>query len=1697
MQTGTTLDGGAGSDTISIIGFTGGSLADLTDTIITGIEALSFEGTDSNTLFSNVALLASQADQISTFSAAPHPGGTRQIQVALGGGLELDLSAKTVTGFDQPDDSFSISAGSQDQTITGSSIQDRVFANGGNDTIFGGAGDDVINGGAGNDIIVGGAGADSLDGGAGDDTVSYASATAGVLVNFVTTNRGPGVEAGDSFANIEIVVGTAFNDQFFAPNLTLFGGAGNDRLTSDLGGSDVFGGDDNDDVIIFGTLTAEVRTYDGGAGVDTFSIDGGPGIRDFRADTVQNFERFQFSAVPGGGHFLANQVSQFGAFVIGGTETRTIAVDMGAEVVLDLSAASVIGFVESGSHFIINGDDDAETITGTSVADTILGNGGEDIIEGGAGADSLDGGGGLDTLSYASSTEGVTVNLRVTSPQSSGDAQGDMILGFEAVLGSAQGDVLTGLFQADSTLIGGAGNDVLTEFGTSSAGGGSSDVVYAGDGDDVLGIEGGLLHTGSTFDGGAGNDTLLIFFSGVQDLRDDTVTNFETLTFNNSPNDIAVRLNADQAMQFTQISSAPHIGNTRKMDVDLAAQTSLDLAGVTVSGLTEPGDGFTINGDGDVETIIGTSVADTIFGGGNDDSIDGGAGNDTLVLDGRDQTLSGGAGDDLITLAGAGSSIIDISGFLSGGTGVDTLDLSGSGTLFVQGEVQMAVDQSVAASGVIDANPSAAGGVRADGDFSAFEVIIAPEVAGEIDSAVINFSASDDNLLDTLRASISDDATGTFVSVFSGAVQFGPGEDYLISDILNGKAPLSGAPALSPKGDYRITGGDEDIQAGSLNLRNFEQVELGLTLVVVDGVVDGTAADDVITPGFTDGSFDQVDGSDGNDDSILGNAGNDLIQAGLGNDTVNGGAGNDTIEGGVGADSLDGDSGIDTLSYASSDAAVQVALGFDISFTSPTIVFGRDTRSPTATGGHAEGDTIAAPGDGNAPFIQNFENLTGSEFGDNLNGGEQSNTLTGLLGNDTLFGGLGGDVLYGGEGNDTLRGGESEFFIGDDFSLIGIGADTDVLFGGAGNDVLDGMAGNDTLNGGAGADSLDGGAGVDTVTYASAAEGVGVNFATGVGTGGAAGDAFANLEILLGSNFDDALTGGAGGDTILGNGGNDTIEGGAGADSLDGGVGLDTLSYANASDGIAFNFISGSTSGDAAGDNVANFETVVGSAFDDFLGAEGPALVAGSGNDVLTSVRGRSDAFGGQGDDTISIFRQPTAEIRTYDGGEGVDELVLSSANDVDLRTDNVTGFEALSFTSTRSAAFTASQAAQFQQFDAGFTDSVRVNIEMGSEQVFNLANATITGLQLPGSGFVITGDDDAETITGSSVADTISGNGNNDSIDGGAGADSLDGGEGIDTLSYATLAAPGFVFQGSVFGVFVSLEDQGDPQATGAGLDVFNGFENLEGSSFADLLAGDGAANTLTGLDGADVINGGGGDDLILGGEGFDAVEGGPGADSLFGGTGGNAIEGDIVTYFSATGPLVFDFGATLSEIQIASSPEVRDDTIGDDIEGLAGASNHSNTILADELTGLSLFLGGSQADTFQGGSGVDQILGLRGNDVIFGNDGGDGLIGEGGDDDLFGGAGADAFFFDGVNEGDDTIHDFELGADLIFFTGGSVTSARLANTDANGNGVTDTLLTYFIGAAASGTITIIDHNAQTVLDSANFIGVTDVDLG
>jgi len=118
------------------------------------------------------------------------------------------------------------------------------------------------------------------------------------------------------------------------------------------------------------------------------------------------------------------------------------------------------------------------------------------------------------------------------------------------------------------------------------------------------------------------------------------------------------------------------------------------------------------------------------------------------------------------------------------------------------------------------------------------------------------------------------------------------------------------------------------------------------------------------------------------------------------------------------------------------------------------------------------------------------------------------------------------------------------------------------LIGTNSGDTLAGGMGDQWFRGRGGSDILDGGVGSDTADYSMDPGAVTVNLALGTATDGWGGiwglqgnDQLISIENLVGSQFNDTLTGDANANVIDGGNGNDTIKGGAGDDTLAGGPG--------------------------------------------------------------------------------------------------------------------------------------------------------------------------------------------------------------------------------------------------------------------------------------------------------------------------------------------------------------------------------------------------------------------------------------------------------------------------------------------------------------------------------------------------------------
>ncbi len=160
---------------------------------------------------------------------------------------------------------------------------------------------------------------------------------------------------------------------------------------------------------------------------------------------------------------------------------------------------------------------------------------------------------------------------------------------------------------------------------------------------------------------------------------------------------------------------------------------------------------------------------------------------------------------------------------------------------------------------------------------------------------------------------------------------------------------------------------------------------------------------------------------------------------------------------------------------------------------------------------------------------------------------------------------------------------------------------------------------------------------------------------------------------VFGSDNDEIFIGNDGDDQLFGQGGDDILTGGAGADILDGGEGFDTADFSNDRAGIELSLADGvGTAGEAAGDTLISIERVIGSNFIDniegsasddniSLGRGNDIASGGAGNDILEGGGGNDQLAGGIGDDFIE--GGDGADI--LDGGDGFDILTGGLGDDI------------------------------------------------------------------------------------------------------------------------------------------------------------------------------------------------------------------------------------------------------------------------------------------------------------------------------------------------------------------------------------------------------------------------------------------------
>jgi len=461
--------------------------------------------------------------------------------------------------------------------------------------------------------------------------------------------------------------------------------------------------------------------------------------------------------------------------------------------------------------------------------------------------------------------------------------------------------------------------------------------------------------------------------------------------------------------------------------------------------------------------------------------------------------------------------------------------------------------------------------------------------------------------------------------------------------------------------------------------------------------------------------------------------------------------------------------------------------------------------------------------------------------------------IDGGAGNDIIAGGDGADMINGGDGvdtadysssalavnidlqNNTFSGGEAE---GDILTTVeniigsNVSGERDYIYGDDNDNKIEGLDGDDILQGGGGEDIIDGGDGWDWVKYTRSDEGINVNLATNVNTGGdAEGDQIFNTEAIEGSAHDDVIVGQDGKDYIRAGDGDDYLDGGLGIDQLHGGKGDDTYYYASGRD----------TAHEKAGEGV---DRVV---FDAAWSPEDVSISINptTGAAVFTFVAGVHEL----------IFNYlPHFEVFSFDGHPDMninDLLAIANGSD-----NEGTAGDDVFIGDADSESYDGLGGNDTLDYSASI-DAVRVDLEAGTGSAGDAAGDSYTSIEN------VMGSDSStvrDYIYGDDADNHIEGLAGNDILEGGGGADVIDGGAGWDWLFYTR----------SDEGVNLNLETGVHTGGDAEG-DTIIGIEGIRGSDHNDTMRGGDGNDQLHGQDGNDVLTGGMGRDLLYGGDGAD----------------------------------------------------------------------------------------------------------------------------------------------------------------------------------------------------------------------------------
>ena len=800
----------------------------------------------------------------------------------------------------------------------------------------------------------------------------------------------------------------------------------------------------------------------------------------------------------------------------------------------------------AGNDYLEGGNGD-DVIRGDDGNDAIHGNDGNDNLQGGAGADTIWGGAGNDRINGGGSADLLY-----------GDAGQDTIYGSDGndeIHGGADNDQLHGE-GGDDVVYGDAGNDTLY-------GGIGQDVLIGGDGNDqIYGQDGNdTLIGGAGFDklhGGAGIDTAdysqdaeaiyVRLDQGWAMAQADRLASWTDLVAGIKNNTIE----HDDLIEIENMTGTAFndaiVGNSGDNVIKGGAGNDL-LAGL-----------------GGSDTVYGGEGNDRITAGAGD-RIYGDEGSDTIevsVEDGTPASIDGGEGDDTVKLLGTGT------GSLAATTSVENLLVQeGTWSVAASDYSNITIESGATLTGPVALNNNDHLTIEAGGKLSGAisrsgngNIVVDNAGLIEVSGRVLNGGSSTGTLTLNNLAGATIKQTGSDTDVIrpgqNGTINnwgtiktadgFAGGGDLIDFQSSTGGKVNNYAGGWMEGSRHAVTGDNAVtvVNDGTMIGRNGSAVNIDnggseeeKVFITNRGTMEGRSA----TLSDSDGDAVDVDG---------------LVQvlnygriAGMGANGRHDGEPNVSEGIAIGGGSI--------LNYGANAEIYGYGRAIQVDNSSNSNALGKtfiNNEGLIQGDGHGpEGVTYQSPEEAAKFDLRGNEaiNLVGDYDDEILN--QSTGRIVGGVsmggGNDHLqslgsFVATGGSAIDMGAGNDTVYfytgttvQGSVLLGTGDDLLLSTAAGGFDIDAG-EGNDQIymdSNFSGDDIIAGGAGDDYIYAGAGNDQIS------------------GGDGND------ILSGENGDDMIDGGAGADQIMGGNGNDRIIAGAG-DTVDGGAGDDVIEVA-------------------------------------------------------------------------------------------------------------------------------------------------------------------------------------------------------------------------------------------------------------------------------------------------------------------------------------------------------------------------------------------------------------------------------------------------------------------------------------------------------------------------------------------------------